>query len=85
MNCTIILWNYTGFGLRKGLTTFGNTDKDVEKLSKYIKNNFKKYKIIIHGCSIGGYSSIKLAQKLISFNDIVLISQHIFYLRPENE
>ena len=78
LNCTIILWNYTGFGLRKGLTTFGNTDKDVEKLSNYIKNNFKKYKIIIHGCSIGGYSSIKLAQKLISFNDIVLISDRTF-------
>ena len=78
LNCTIILWNYKGFGLRKGFTTFGKIDKDVDILSNYIKNNFKKYKIIIHGCSIGGYSSIKLAQKLISSNDIVLISDRTF-------
>ena len=82
LNCSIIIWNYKGFGLRKGFTAFGNIDKDVDILSNYIKDNFTKNKIIIHGCSIGGYSSIKLAQKLSSFNDIkdnvVLICDRTF-------
>ena len=79
LNCTIILWNYKGFGLRKGFTTFGNIDKDVDILSNYIKNNYNKYKIIIHGCSIGGYSSIKLTQKIYLFNDnTVLICDRTF-------
>ena len=78
LNCNIILWNYKGFGLRRGITTFGNIDKDVEILSNYIKNNYSNYKIIIHGCSIGGYSSIKLTQKICEFNDAVLISDRTF-------
>ena len=79
LNCTIIIWNYKGFGLRKGFTTFSSIDKDVNILSNYIKNNFNKYKIIIHGCSIGGYSSIKLTQKLLNeLNDVILISDRTF-------
>ena len=78
LNCTIILWNYTGFGLRKGITTFGNVDKDVKILSKYIKKNFNDYKIIIHGCSIGGYSSIQLTKRLNDIDNIVLISDRTF-------
>ena len=79
LNCTIILWNYKGFGLRKGLTTFGSVDKDVNILADYIKNNYNDYKIIINGCSIGGYSSIKLTQKLLKYNDnVVLICDRTF-------
>ena len=78
LNSTIILWNYSGFGLRKGITTFSKIDKDVNILSQYIKNNFKDFKIIIHGCSIGGYSSIKLVQKLNDLKDVVLISDGTF-------
>ena len=78
LNCSIILWNYKGFGLRKGFTTFGNIDKDVDILSNYIKKNYNKYKIIVHGCSIGGYSSIKLTQKILEFNEVVLISDRTF-------
>ena len=79
LNCTIIIWNYKGFGLRKGFTTFSSIDRDVNILSNYIKNNFNKYKIIIHGCSIGGYSSIKLTQKLLNeLNDVILISDRTF-------
>lgn len=48
LNTTIILWNYKGFGLRKGFTTFSKIDKDVEILSAYIKKKFSDYKIIIH-------------------------------------
>ena len=79
LNCTIILWNYKGFGLRKGFTTFGNVDKDVNILANYIKNNYNDYKIIINGCSIGGYSSIKLTQKLLKYNEnVVLICDRTF-------
>ena len=78
LKCSIILWNYKGFGLRKGFTTFGNIDKDVDILSNFIKNNYNKYKIIIHGCSIGGYSSIKLTQKISLYNDALLISDRTF-------
>lgn len=77
LNCSIILWNYTGFGLRKGFTAFGNINKDVKILSKYIKDKFNKYKIVVHGCSIGGYSSIILAQNLSELN-AVLISDRTF-------
>ena len=77
LNCPIIIWNYKGFGLRTGFTTFGSVNKDVEILSNYIIKKYNKYKIIIHGCSIGGYSSIKLAQKLSKLN-IVLISDRTF-------
>ena len=79
LNCPIILWNYKGFGLRKGFTTFGRIDKDVNILTNYIKNNFNDYKIIIHGCSIGGYSSIKLTQTLSKCVDnVVLICDRTF-------
>ena len=78
INSTIILWNYTGFGLRKGLTTFSKVDKDINILSKYIKKHFINYKIIIHGCSIGGYSSIKLMQKFNGTENVVLIADRTF-------
>ena len=78
LNCPVIIWNYKGFGLRKGFTTFGNIDKDVNILSDYIKKNYNKYKIIIHGCSIGGYPSIKLMQKINIFNDALLICDRTF-------
>lgn len=78
INSTIILWNYTGFGLRKGLTTFSKVDKDINILAKYIKKNFNNYKIIIHGCSIGGYSSIKLMQKFNDTENVVLIADRTF-------
>ena len=78
LNCTIIIWNYSGFGLRRGLTTFKKIDKDVDMLSSYIKNNFNDYKIIIHGCSIGGYSSIKLANKLNDLKNIALIADRTY-------
>ena len=78
LNCTIIIWNYSGFGLRKGITTFRKVDKDVKILSKYIKQHYSDYKIIIHGCSIGGYSSIQLAKRFSDFEKKVLISDRTF-------
>ena len=79
LNCTIILWNYMGFGLRKGMTTFAKIDKDINILCKYINNSFKDYNIIIHGCSIGGYSSIKLTQKLSkNIKNVVLIADRTY-------
>ena len=78
LNSTIILWNYKGYGLRKGMTTFRAIDKDINILSQYIKQHYKDYKIIIHGCSIGGYSSIKLAKKLSDMDNIILIADRTF-------
>lgn len=75
LNSTILLWDYYGYGLRKGLTTFAKIDKDVDILSKYIKNNYNDYKIIVHGYSIGGYSSIKLCQR---FKAELLVSDRTF-------
>ena len=66
---TILLWNYKGFGTRKGFPSFASIDKDVEDLKNYIIKNFYNYKIIIHGISIGGYPAIKLAKILNEFND----------------
>ena len=52
----IIIWNYKGYGLRRGLTSFKDIDDDIKLLSKYIQREFNDFKIIIHGVSIGGYS-----------------------------
>jgi hypothetical protein len=41
------LWNYKGFGTRKGFPSFASIDKDVEDLKNYIIKNFYDYKIII--------------------------------------
>ena len=61
---TILLWNYKGYGVRKGFPSFSSIDKDVEELKNYIIKNYSDYKIIIHGISIGGYPAIKLAKIL---------------------
>jgi len=75
LNSAIILWDYYGYGLRAGFTTFAQIDKDVDILSKYIRNNYNDYKIIVHGYSIGGYSSIKLCQR---FENKLLVSDRTF-------
>ena len=66
---TILLWNYSGYGSRKGFPSFASIDKDVEDLKNFIIKNYSEYKIIIHGISIGGYPAIKLAKILNEFND----------------
>ena len=66
---TILLWNYKGYGKRKGFPSFSNIDKDIEELKDYIIKNYSDYKIIIHGISIGGYPAIKLAKILNEFNE----------------
>ena len=66
---TILLWNYKGYGVRKGFPSFSSIDKDVEELKNYIIKNYSDYKIIIHGISIGGYPAIKLAKILNEYND----------------
>ena len=80
---TILLWNYTGYGSRKGFPSFSNIDKDVNDLKNYIINNYPGYKIIIHGISIGGYPAIKLAKSLNEFNskyksDLCLITDRTY-------
>ena len=70
---TMIIWNYKGFGLRKGFPSFNSIDKDVDILKEYINNNYKGYKLIIHGISIGGYPSIKLAKVFNDNKNVCLI------------
>ena len=79
-NISIILWNYKGYGLRKGNATFRNIDYDIDLLVNYIKKNFDNYKYLIHGLSIGGYSSIRLSEKLLNKNksNVVLICDRTY-------
>ena len=74
----IIIWNYKGYGLRRGLTSFKDIDDDIKLLSKYIQREFNDFKIIIHGVSIGGYSSIKLANELNDEKNIFLIADRTY-------
>ena len=75
---SILLWNYQGFGNRKGFTSFKNINDDINNLVNYIRREFSDYKIIIHGISIGGYSAIKLALELDDEKNVVLISDRTF-------
>ena len=75
---TLIIWNYKGYGLRKGFPSFKNIDKDVELLKEYICNNYKGYKIIIYGISIGGYPAIKLAKIFNDNKNVCLIADRTF-------
>ena len=75
---SILLWNYQGFGNRKGFTSFKNINDDIYNLVNYIRREFSEYKIIIHGISIGGYSAIKLALELDDEKNVVLISDRTF-------
>ena len=79
-NISILLWNYKGYGLRKGNTTFRNIDIDIDLLVNYIKKNFNNYKYLIHGLSIGGYSSIRLSEKLLNNNknNVILICDRTY-------
>ena len=71
-NTTILLWDYKGYGRRKGFPTFNNIHIDVIKLANYIKLNYPNYKYIIHGISIGGFSSVKLKKELNNDNCILI-------------
>ena len=75
---TIMLWNYKGYGLRQGFPTFNSIDKDVENLKEYIIKYYDNYKIIIHGISIGGYASIKLANSLKCKRNVCLIADRTY-------
>ena len=81
---TILVWNYPGYGSRKGFPSFKKIDKDVQELKNYIIKNFIAYKIIIHGISIGGYPAIKLCKILQEYNggdfrdNICLIADRTF-------
>ena len=71
-NTSILLWDYKSYGRRKGFPTFNNIHIDVIKLANYIKLNYPNYKYIIHGISIGGFSSVKLKKELNNDNCILI-------------
>ena len=77
-NYIIILWDYYGYGKRKGITSFNEIDKDLKILTEYIEKNFNDFNIIIHGISIGGYSAIKLKKIFSSKNKCILFADRTF-------
>ena len=74
---TLMIWNYKGYGLRPGFTSFNSIDKDLEIIKKYIIKNYNYYRIIIHGLSIGGYPAIKLA-KILNEKKVCLIADRTY-------
>ena len=74
---TILVWNYKGYGLRRGFPSFESIEEDIEDLKEYINKYYIDYNIIIHGISIGGYPSIKLS-KILKFNNICLIADRTY-------
>lgn len=75
-NITVLLWNYEGYGERKGNTTIRNIKSDSEKIMEYVTNKLQYTTIGVHGVSMGGISACHLAGKYhnISF----LISDRTF-------
>ena len=74
----ILLWDYYGYGKRKGITSFNKIDKDLKILTEYIEKNFNDFNIIIHGISIGGYSAIKLKRIFSSKNKCILFADRTY-------
>ena len=62
-NIDLFLWNYRGYGLSKGKSSFTNAKNDVLMIYDYIKKNYNYNKICVVGYSIGGVAAIYLAKK----------------------
>lgn len=77
-NTSILLWNYPGYGNRKGFPTFSCIDEDAKNIVNYINREFPNHKIIVHGISIGGYSAIKIVKELNDPKNVVLIADRTF-------
>ena len=75
---TILLWNYKGFGLRKGFPSFNSIDNDILILKDFISNYYPGYKIIIHGISIGGYPAILLAKFFNDNKNVCLVADRTY-------
>ena len=58
----VFLWNYRGYGDRKGFVDFLNMQTDVECIAEFLKNKYKNCKIGVHGISIGGIPASYLAR-----------------------
>ena len=69
----VFLWNYRGYGDRKGSVNFSNMQTDAECITDYFKTKFK-CKIGVHGISIGGLPASYLAgYKYFKIERILLI------------
>ena len=85
--CDILFWNYRGYGLSEGYSTFNNNRKDILELFDEIKKMNKWEKYGAHGYSIGGISATYLAKNrnidlLISdrnFSNVYRISESFFF------
>ena len=60
--CDILFWNYRGYGLSEGHSTFDNNKTDILELFDELKKMNKWEKIGVHGYSIGGISATYLAK-----------------------
>lgn len=60
-NINVCLWNYKGYGLSKGKTSFSNMRDDVESVYLYLKEVKKYRNIMTHGISLGGVPACHLA------------------------
>ena len=60
--CDILFWNYRGYGLSEGHSTFDNNQKDILELFDELKKMNKWEKFGVHGYSIGGISATYLAK-----------------------
>ena len=60
--CDVLFWNYRGYGLSEGHSTFNNNRNDIIEIFDEIKKMDKWEKIGVHGYSIGGISATHLAK-----------------------
>ena len=60
-NIDLLLWNYRGYGLSKGKTTFNRAKDDVIGIYDKVSKEYDYDKIGVYGYSIGGVSAFYLA------------------------
>ena len=60
--CDVLFWNYRGYGLSEGHSTFTNNRRDILEIFDEIKKMDKWEKYGVYGYSIGGISATHLAK-----------------------
>uniref|UniRef100_A0A6B2G4Y8 Alpha/beta hydrolase domain-containing protein 17C (Trinotate prediction) n=1 Tax=Myxobolus squamalis TaxID=59785 RepID=A0A6B2G4Y8_MYXSQ len=65
LNCNVVSYDYSGYGLSTGVPSEQNIIKNIENVYNYMVKNLKieKNKIILYGQSLGSVPTINLASK----------------------
>ncbi|KAF1742715.1 hypothetical protein MXB_5338, partial [Myxobolus squamalis] len=65
LNCNIVSYDYSGYGLSTGVPSEQNIIKNIEKVYNFMVQNLKieKHSIILYGHSLGSVPTINLASK----------------------